>query len=39
MDRNNFLDMLKSLSREDINTLIEQKGKPPKKIKIMHVLK
>lgn len=39
MNKVNFLDMLKSISREDINTLIEQKGKPPKKIKIMHVLK
>lgn len=39
MDKTNFLEMLKALSREDINTLIEQKGKPAKKIKIMHVLK
>ena len=39
MDKTNFLDMLKAISREDINTLIEQKGKPPKKIKIMYVLK
>lgn len=39
MDKENFLDMLKSISIEDINKIIEQKGKKPKLIKIFHVLK
>lgn len=39
MKKENFLDMLRALSREEINTLIEQKGKKPKLIKIMHVCK
>lgn len=37
MNKGNFLDMLRALSREEINTLIEQKGKKPKLIKVMHV--
>lgn len=39
MDKENFLDMLKSISIEEINRIIEQKGKTPKLIKIFHVVK
>lgn len=39
MQKESFLDMLKALSIEDINRIIEQKGKKPKLIKIMHVVK
>lgn len=37
MNKENFLNILRSLSREEINNLIEQKGKKPKLIKIMHI--
>lgn len=32
IDKQNFIDFVSSMTPEEINKLIEEKGKPPKKI-------
>lgn len=39
MNKTSFLELLKSMSPHEINKLIEEKGKEPKKIKIFFVVK